>query len=105
MKLIGLGMLRVFCDAHADCRKWIANWINDARASRWNSTHDVKERYPSASFLADNVVIFNVRGNAYRLEVQMAFNTGAVFVKWIGTHAEYSRRTRYAKYERSNSKI
>lgn len=92
MKLIGLGVLHVFCEDHADCRKWITNWISDVRGVRWRSTHEVKSRYPSASFLANNVVIFNVRGNAYRLETQIAFNTGIVAVKWIGTHAQYSRR-------------
>lgn len=94
MKLIGVGMLQAFCNDHADCRKWIANWIRDARASHWKNTHDIKERYSSASFLANNIVIFNVRGNVYRLETQIAFNTAVVAVKWIGTHAEYSRRTR-----------
>ena len=92
MKLIGKGKLHEFCDEHADCRKWIANWIADVYASRWRITHDIRDRYPSASFLAKNVVIFNVRGNQYRLETQIAFNVGVVAVLWIGTHTEYSRR-------------
>jgi len=92
MRVIGLGVLKVFCDAHPDCRKWIANWINDTKHVAWATTHDIKLRYTSASFLADNVVIFNVRGNEYRLVVQIAFNAGVVAVKWIGTHADYSKR-------------
>jgi mRNA interferase HigB len=91
MKLIGVGMLHAFCEEHADCRRWITNWISDVRASQWRTTHDIKARYPSASFLANNVVIFNVRGNTYGLETQIAFNVGVVSIKWIGTHAEYSR--------------
>ena len=94
MKLIGVGLLLAFSEDHADCRKWIACWVKDVRASRWTNTHDIKSRYPSASFLADRVVIFNVRGNNYRLETQIALNTGVVVVKWIGSHAEYSRRTK-----------
>lgn len=92
MKVIGLGLLSAFCDAHADCRKWIANWIADVKHCSWANTHDVKARYPTASLLADNVVIFNVRGNIYRLETQIAFGIGVVSVKWIGTHAEYDKR-------------
>lgn len=93
MKVIGRGLLKTFCDEHADCRKWIANWIRDVEDCTWETTHEVKARYPAASFLADNVVIFNVRGNVYRLETQIAFTVGVVAVKWIGTHAEYDKRT------------
>ncbi|CAK0475987.1 Uncharacterized protein conserved in bacteria [Burkholderia pseudomallei] len=92
MRVIGLGVLSAFCDEHADCRKWVSNWIQDVKQSTWTTTHDIKLRYPSASFLAENIVIFNVRGNSYRLETQVALDTGVVAVKWIGTHAEYDKR-------------
>lgn len=92
MKVIGLDLLAAFCEGHSDCRKWISNWIRDVRQSTWITTHDVRSRFPAASFLAENVVIFNVRGNEYRLETQIAFNVGVVAVKWIGTHAEYDKR-------------
>lgn len=92
MRVIGLGLLSAFCDEHADCRKWISNWVRDVKQSTWATTHDIKSRYPTASFLASNVVIFNVRGNDYRLEVQVTLAVGVVVVKWIGTHAEYTKR-------------
>lgn len=94
MKIIGIGVLHTFCVKHADCRKWISNWILDTRSSRWETTHDIKNRYPSASFLEGNVVIFNVRGNTYRLETQVAFLTSVVAVKWMGTHSEYDHRNK-----------
>ena len=92
MKLIGIGYLDVFCASHPDGRGWIANWIQDVKASQWKGPQEVKARYPSASFLAENVVIFNVRGNNYRLETQIAYRVGVVAIRWIGTHAEYSKR-------------
>ena len=46
----------------------------------------------SASFLSDNVVIFNVKGNHYRLEVQVAYKIGILAIRWVGTHAEYTKR-------------
>ncbi|MEO5969029.1 MAG: type II toxin-antitoxin system HigB family toxin [Bdellovibrionia bacterium] len=92
MKIIGLNLLHDFCLDHADCRQWIENWIADVRESRWQTTHDIRSRYSSASFLVNNLVIFNVKGNNYRLETQIAFNVGIVAIKWIGTHAEYTRR-------------
>jgi mRNA interferase HigB len=92
MRVIGLGQLSAYCDDQSDCRKWIANWIADVKRSTRATPHDIKAKYPSASFLADNVVIFNVRGNEYRLDTQVAYKTGVVNVRWIGTHAEYSKR-------------
>jgi mRNA interferase HigB len=93
MRIVGLGVLHAFCDLHPDCRGWIENWISDVEGQSWKTPQDVKDRYRSASFLPDRVVIFNVRGNDYRLEVQIAFNIGVVYIRWIGTHAEYSKRT------------
>ena len=92
MRIIGLGILHSFCAKHADCRSWIANWISDAKGTHWKTTHDIKKRYPSASFLGDSIVIFNVRGNEYRLEVQVAFAVGVVAIKWVGSHSQYDRR-------------
>jgi len=92
MRIVGIGRLHNFCTEHADCRKWIANWVADARASRWLSPHDIRGRYSSASFLAGNIVIFNVKGNDYRLETRIAYGVGTLSVLWIGTHAEYTRR-------------
>jgi mRNA interferase HigB len=94
MKVLGREKLAEFCEKHADCRKWIANWLADASDSRWATSHDIKSRYPSASFLATNIVIFNVRGNEYRMEVQVAYNVGVVTVKWVGTHDQYMKRMR-----------
>lgn len=47
--------------------------------------------YASASFLAGNVVIFNVKGNRYRMETLIAYNTATIIVRWIGTHAQYHK--------------
>ncbi|MFI5420133.1 MAG: type II toxin-antitoxin system HigB family toxin [Nitrososphaerales archaeon] len=92
MRLIGLNVLQEFCEKHSDCKSWIENWIADVKAAKWTSLNDLKARYPSASILPQNVVIFNVKGNSYRLSVQVAVNVQIVAVKWIGTHSEYSRK-------------
>jgi mRNA interferase HigB len=94
MRLIGQSKLHEFSTSHADARNWLSNWIADVKGSRWTNFHDIRAKYPSASFLPNNVVIFNVRGNNYRMETQVTFGTQVVAVKWIGTHAEYDRRYR-----------
>lgn len=92
MRIVGRDKLDEFAGAHADARPWIEIWIDYTEATRWQTPQEIKNQYSSASFLADRVVIFNVKGNRYRLEVQVAYNTSVVVVRWIGTHAEYSRR-------------
>lgn len=94
MRIVGREKLHAFSRGYPDSRKWIEAWIYETEAVRWLTSHDIKNRYPSASFLAGNVVIFNVRGNNYRLEVLVAYKVGLVTILWIGTHAEYDERNR-----------
>ena len=96
MKIIGLGLLDSFIKQYPDTKKWLENWISDTKGAQWSSSHDIKHRYSTASFLANNTVIFNVRGNNYRLEVTVAYQNKLVVIDWIGSHADYSKRSRAA---------
>lgn len=92
MRIVGRDKLDDFAGAHADARAWIANWIADVEGARWQTPRDIKRSYTSASFLSNNLVIFNVKGNRYRLEVQVAYKTGVIVVRWLGSHAAYTKR-------------
>jgi mRNA interferase HigB len=81
MHVVGRDKLDEFCTEHADARRWVANWLSDTESAQWKSSQDIKKGYPTASFLASNLVIFNVKGNRYRLEVQLAYRTGVVVVR------------------------
>jgi len=94
MIVIGRGRLDAFCSRHPDARAWIAAWLHEAETMSWTMPQRIKDRYASASILQGNVVIFNVRGNAYRLEVRVADRNGIVTVLWIGTRREYDERNR-----------
>lgn len=94
MVIAGREKLHSFAYDHADARRWLENWLYDFERVEWRSPQDLKNRYPKASILPNNVVIFDVKGSDYRLEVQIAYNTGKIFVKWIGTHKEYDRRNK-----------
>ncbi len=89
MKLVGKPILDVYAKEHADIRGPIKAWIDEVEIAEWKTTVDIKERYRSASFLADNVVVFNIKGNRYRLVVKVSFKIGIVKVEMLGTHAEY----------------
>lgn len=92
MKILGREVLEVFQLAHGDVRPAVESWTAEVEAANWLSHHDLKARYPTASILANNTVIFNIKGNNYRLEVQVAYRTSVMKVTWAGTHAEYSKR-------------
>jgi mRNA interferase HigB len=92
MQLVGLLKLDAFKRTHADSRGPLDAWQTEVEASRWNGPQEIKDRYPSASFLADNRVIFNIKGNTYRLVVKARYQNGIVLIEWIGTHAEYDKQ-------------
>ena len=92
MKIVGREALVRFCQAHPDCRPWVSTWLAFANGATWNTPQDIKRRYSTASFLAKNVVIFNVRGNTYRMVTTVAYRVGVVVVDWIGTHVEYDKK-------------
>jgi mRNA interferase HigB len=94
MKILRRDILHQFVTKHADVGNQVATWLAETEDASWQTPNDVKKRYPSASLLKDRVVIFNVKGNNYRLEAQIAYNSQTVLILWIGTHAEYDKRNK-----------
>lgn len=91
MQLIGLIKLDDFKRKHADARRPLDAWQIEAERAQWSGPQDVKSRYPSASFLADNQVIFNIKGNTYRLVIKAKYQNGLILIEWVGTHADYDK--------------
>jgi len=94
MRVVGRQVLDVFCRNHAETRGWIENWLAEAEDADWKMPADIRRQYASASFLAGNVVIFNVKGNAFRLEASVAYRVGVVTIIWAGSHTAYDARNR-----------
>ena len=91
MKLLGKTHLDDFARLHADVRSQIDAWIAEVEEAAWQGPMDIKARFSSASFLADNRVVFNLKGNRYRLDMKVNYKNQIVLVKRIGTHAEYDK--------------
>lgn len=77
---------------HAAARPALKAWFSEASSAEWNTPQDIKERYRSADFLARNRVIFNIKGNDFRLVVRVRYQNGIVVIEWVGTHAEYDKQ-------------
>jgi len=92
VRILGRDKLLQCGKKHADAKGALEAWFKEAEESSWQTTQDIKNRYRSADFLADNRVIFNIKGNHYRLVVKVRYQNGIVVVEWVGTHAEYSKK-------------
>lgn len=92
MQLVGLIKLDAFKQLHADLRGPLDAWQIEVENANWVSPQDIKNRYPNVSFLADDRVIFNIKGNSYRLVVKTRYQNGIVLIEWIGIHAEYDKK-------------
>ncbi|OGH15915.1 MAG: hypothetical protein A2869_00320 [Candidatus Levybacteria bacterium RIFCSPHIGHO2_01_FULL_40_58] len=90
MKVIGKGVINEFKAKHADARSQIDSWLAEAEAAVWETPAGVKQRYGNASIINSNVV-FNIKGNAYRLWVKINYKNGVVLIKKAGTHNEYMK--------------
>ena len=91
MRVIARRTLREFWERHPDAEASLKSWFKEARSACWKSPADLKARYPSASILANNRAIFNIRGNNYRLVTAIHFEHAVLYIRFIGTHAEYDQ--------------
>jgi mRNA interferase HigB len=91
VRVIAKKTLREFWIKHSDCEEQLKTWYEDAEEANWKNTHDIKAEYPSASFLNDNRVVFNIKGTKYRLVVRINYKYQIVWIRFIGTHAAYDK--------------
>ena len=91
MRVIARKVLREFWEKHADSEQQLKSWFQEASKAEWKTPIDIKAEYPSASILNDNRFVFNIKGNNYRLIVKINFDYQMVWIRFIGTHAEYDK--------------
>lgn len=90
--VFGKDKIDAFAKKHPQARQALLAWHAEAKDAVWKTPQDIKARYGHASFLSENRVIFNIKGNDYRLAVRVYFARGHIIVEWIGTHAEYDKQ-------------
>jgi mRNA interferase HigB len=91
VRIIAKKYLVQFWKLHQEAEQPLKSWYDEAVKATWQSPQDIKVQYRNASFIANNRVIFNIKGNKYRLIVAIAYRFGALYIKFIGTHAEYDK--------------
>jgi mRNA interferase HigB len=97
MRVIARSTLREFAESRAGhkdrgaLKSALDAWFHEVQRAQWRSSADVKALYASGSILSADRVVFNIRGNAYRLVVAVDYEKGIVWIKWLGTHQNYDR--------------
>ena len=91
MRVLSKKTLREYWEKHSDCEEQLKSWYEETNEARWQNHGDIKREYPSASILRDNRIVFNIKGNKYRLVVKINYKYNIVWIRFIGTHAEYDK--------------
>jgi len=91
MRVIAKSTLRDFWINHNDCEQQLKSWFNEAERANWSSPADIKTDYPSASILRGNRVVFNIKGNSYRLIIKINYKASVIWIRFVGTHNEYDQ--------------
>lgn len=91
MRIISKKVLKEFWEIHDDAEQPLKAWHAKTKQAAWNSTDDIKKDYRNASFVANNRVIFNIKGNKYRLVVAVNYDYQIIYIRFIGTHNEYDK--------------
>ena len=91
MRIISRRRLVEFWKVHPDAEQPLRAWYTETKKASWNSPAEIKAIYRSVSILPNNRVVFNIKGNTYRLIVVVEYSQGKMFIRFVGTHAEYDR--------------
>ena len=91
MHIIALKTLRQFWRRHPDAEVSLRTWYRKVEHTNWATPQQVKADYPNASIIGGDRVVFNIKGNDYRLIVHINYRAGTVHIRFIGTHARYDR--------------
>ncbi len=83
--------LKNFWEAHPDSEQYLKTWFDTAMNSDWKTPSEIKQTYVNACILKDSRIVFNIKGNSYRLVAKFNFEKQWIFIRFIGTHSEYDK--------------
>lgn len=90
-RIFSKSTLREFWEIYSDSEQYLKTWYETVKNADWKSPADVKQTYANASVLKNNRVVFNIKGNSFRLIAKFNFEKQWVFIRFIGTHQEYDK--------------
>ncbi len=91
MRIISKKILREFWEGHTEAEQSLKAWHAKTKLAKWKTSSDIKADYRNASFVANNRVIFNIKGNTYRLVVAVNYDFGIIYIRFVGSHKDYDK--------------
>ncbi|MEY4581796.1 MAG: hypothetical protein RL701_6499 [Pseudomonadota bacterium] len=91
VRVFNRSTVKAFAESHSDARQPLYAWFAELEKANWTGPEDIKQRYPSASIINKERVVFNIKGNTYRVVVAVKFEFHIVYIRFIGTHAGYDK--------------
>lgn len=91
VRIISVASLKRFWEVHNQAEQPLKAWVDEVSKAQWKTLQDIKDKYRTADFLSNNRVVFDIKGNHCLLIVAVAYRFQAVYIKFVGTHAEYDR--------------
>ncbi|MFP3496794.1 type II toxin-antitoxin system HigB family toxin [Pseudomonas sp. SIMBA_059] len=89
MRIIAISQLKSFWQKYPDSEQPLLAWLDEAKNANWSTPALIKQQFRNASILKGRRVVFNIKGNDYRLVVSVAYRYGALYIKFVGTHEQY----------------
>ena len=90
-RIFAKSTLREYWETYPDTEQYLKTWYNTAINADWRNPADVKQTYATASILKDSRIVFNIKGNLYRLVAKFNFEKQWIFIRFVGTHIEYNQ--------------
>ena len=91
VRIISNKKLVDYYNKHKETESQLKAWYHEAKKEKWNTPQDVKEKYGSASIIGNNRVVFNIKGNKFRLVTEINYEMKIIYIRFIGTHKEYNK--------------
>jgi mRNA interferase HigB len=91
MVIISKRVLQEFSQNHSNISEALNEWYQITKEADWNTLTDIKKSFNSVDYVGENRYVFNIKGNRYRLVALIFFSVRTVYIKFIGTHAEYNK--------------
>lgn len=91
MRVVTPRKLKEFSEKHPQAKIPLLNWYDVTRNATWSNLHDIKQHFNSVDFVGNNRFVFNIKGNDFRLIAIIIFASKKVYIRFLGTHAEYDK--------------
>lgn len=89
MRIIAISHLNAFFEQYPESKQPLLSWIDEAKQATWSTPADIKAQFGHASILKSRSVVFNIKGNDYRIVAAVAYRFAAIYIKFVGTHRQY----------------